>query len=309
MNNASAGEPHARQHLAAVSAYRANMTERLLGVIASAFPDTRPPHASPVHGVVGYALAHHAVEGMREGALQHDAAMVRQACAVLEKTQRSNLVAVGHTDAIKLTEMPSDMPLWAASTRGVDSAPDEITHLVKEASAAAVEAGYGWLVQHALGVVVTLHERRFDEATSSWTVSRLPCTMYTDYYPDGPLLGKDLVHEAAHSWLNECLTVSAEQLDDSQAAYWSPWKQRARTAFGLLHSAFAFSCVINYLTWLRDNAPGPQPLAYCDRRLPDERARLAEAAPGIESVLEDIIDDPIRNMVLAEFASATSPGR
>jgi hypothetical protein len=308
MTDASAGELHARQYLAAVTAHRIDATDKLLKLIASAFPNSNPERPL-VEGVVGYALAHHAIEGIREGARTANTAVARRAYTALAIVPERQLVTVSHASAIELTRISSEMPVWVVSTADVDSAPADIVQLAERASAAVVDAGYGWLVRLALGVVVALHQRRIDEATSSWTVSRLPCTIYTDYYPYGTLLGKDLVHEAAHSWLNDCLTVTCEKLDDSKAEYWSPWKQRNRTAFGIVHSAFAFSCVINYLTWLRDRTSNPDVLTYCEHRLPSERARLAEAASGIELAFKTIAEDPLRSMLQAEFVSAMSQNR
>jgi HEXXH motif-containing protein len=308
MTDASAGEAYARQYLASITAHRVGVTDKLLNLIASVFPDLNPDPPL-VEGVVGYALAHHAIEGIREGARARNSAVARRAYTALAVARGRQLVTASHASAIELTDLSSEMPVWAVSAADVDSAPADVVQLTERASAAALDAGYGWLVRNALGVVVTLHQRRLDEATSSWTVSRLPCTIYTDYYMHGTLLGKDLVHEAAHSWLNDCLTVTSEELDDSKAEYWSPWKQRNRTAFGIVHSAFAFSCVINYLGWLRDQTPDPDVLAYCERRLPSERARLAEAASGIELAFKAIAEDPLRNMLRAEFASAMSPDR
>jgi len=308
MTDASAGEPHARHYLPAVTAHRAAVTGKLLNMIASAFPNSNPDWPL-AEGVVGYALAHHAIEGIREGARAGNTDVARRACTALSITSGRKLVTISHAGAMELTGVGSEMPVWVVSAADVDSAPADVVQLAELATATAADAGYGWLVRNALGVVVALHRRRLDEATSSWTVSRLPCTIYTDYYPHGTLLGKDLVHEAAHSWLNDCLTVTSENLDNSKAEYWSPWKQRNRTAFGIVQSAFAFSCVTNFLDWLRNRTSDPGVLAYCERRLPSERARLAEAASGIEMAFKTIAEEPLRNMLQAEFAGAISLSR
>lgn len=307
MTTLSAGGTYARNHLAAITAARSTTTEKLAAIAAATFPAVDQP-AAPPDGVTGYALVHHVLEGLRESALGKDAETAKQVYAALADAPRTGLFAVSYRDAVELTGVGSEMPVWAVSARSIVTAPDELTELLDIGTSTAARAGYGWLVDNALGVVIALHRRGLDELASSWTVNRLPCTIYTDYYQDGEILGKELVHEAAHSWLNDCFAVTAKP-DNILVEFWSPWKQRNRTAFCMAHSVFAFSCVVNYLDWLLANTATPAVAEFCERVLPREQARLREAAPGAEQVFATIADDSVRGMLRAEFDRATGPGR
>jgi hypothetical protein len=307
MNELSAGGAFARKHLAAITASRSTTTEKLTAIAAAMFPAAERP-AAPLGGVTGYALVHHVLEGLRESAAHKDAETAKQVFAALVEAPRTDIVAASHHDAVTLTGVGSEMPLWAVSARSIVTATDDLTELLGIGTRTANRAGYGWLVDNALGVVIGLHRRGLAETASSWTVNRLPCTIYTDYYEDGEILGKELVHEAAHSWLNDCFTLTGEP-DNTRAEFWSPWKQRNRTAFGMAHSAFAFSCAVNYLSWLLDHTATPAVAEFCERVLPGERARLREAAPGVEQVFTSIVDDSVREMLRAEFGQATGLGR
>jgi HEXXH motif-containing protein len=281
-----------------------------------------PPAVPARVGAREYAVAHHVVAIMREGASSRDIGLMRQAgqlwamlagrdCApATHPTDRdgaiaghaTDIIAVRHSNALPLAQLNSDMPVWAITADAMAQTSTE-TRWVRPAVEAASRSGYGWLTGQSLSIVVSLHARRLDEATSSWTVSTLPCTIYTDYYPAPALMGKDLVHEAAHSWLNDCLTATHDRLA-GEAEYWSPWKHRNRTPFGIVHSAFAFSCVVNFLTWLAGLTTEEALVGYCERRLPAERGRLTEARAGIERALKLTRDGRVRQMVEAELALA-----
>lgn len=314
MEGGSPGAQYARELLADVDSVRRRLVVELVRLMSTASP-AEPAEAPKRVGAREYAVAHHVVATMREGALHKDADLMRQArqlWSAVTAWSRSNdaltaagdLIAVRSSEAVPLSQVESEMPVWAIPGDALTERADAADSWVRPAAMAASDSGYRWLTDHALSIVVSLHPRRLDEATSSWTVSVLPCTIYTDYYPAPALMGKDLVHEAAHSWLNDCLTATRDRLE-GEAEYWSPWKQRHRTPFGIVHSGFAFSCVVNFLTWLIGVATQEQVVGYCARRLPAERARLVEARTGIERALELVRDDRVRQMVRAELASAT----
>jgi HEXXH motif-containing protein len=248
---------------------------------------------------------------MREGARSRDRDLMRQARRLWDtftgQGAPEGVVAVDHCAAVPLTGLASDMPVWAITAEAA-ARPADATRWVGPAAAATSRCGYGWLTGRALAIVVALHARRLNEATSSWTVSTLPCTVYTDHYPVPALMGKDLVHEAAHSWLNDCLAATRDELA-GPAEFWSPWKQRNRTPFGMVHSGFAFSCVVNFLTRLAAVTTDPVLAGYCEQRVPAERGRLTEARRGIEGALGRTRDGRVRAMVAAELVLATEGGR
>ncbi|WUI00399.1 HEXXH motif-containing putative peptide modification protein [Spirillospora sp. NBC_00431] len=283
--------------------------EKIVQLMSTGFPGRDVPLPATI-GVREYAVAHHAKAVLREGAENRDASVMgraidmwRTVTADTAPRADADIITASSENAIPLKHVPADMPVWAIGEGHLKGADDGLTAWVRPAVTAARNAGYSWLVDNALAIVVSLHPRQLNEATSSWTVGPLPCTVYTDYYAFGELMGKDLVHEAAHSWLNDCLAVTGDTLD-GPAEFWSPWRQRYRTPFGIVHSAFAFACVVNYLSWLREHSDDARVAAYCAQRIADEQDRLTQTLPGITRSLEVVRDERVRQMVQAELETA-----
>lgn len=120
---------------------------------------------------------------------------------------------------------------------------------VRRGMIATVEAGFGGLATGHSRVLVLLRDRALGETARSWTTARFPGTVHTDVHEPIELFARDVVHEAAHSCLNELLMATQVQLPETPGFY-SPWKRTARPPFGFLHSVWAFANVLIFLRWL-----------------------------------------------------------
>jgi hypothetical protein len=176
--------------------------------------------------------------------------------------------------------------------------------LVADALTAICSCGYRDVLVTGAGVLVMMQPRGLDQANRSWTSKLVPCTLYTDYGTVGALFGAEVLHEATHSWLNDCFSALGVELPP-EARYFSPWKQQPRPAFGFLHATLAFSRVFNYLRaalykGLLGDGRGLRD--YCQARIAAEGQRLASTGDDIARALELIPDDRLRNVFGTELA-------
>ncbi|WP_077797931.1 HEXXH motif-containing putative peptide modification protein [Streptomyces sp. JHA26] len=88
-------------------------------------------------------------------------------------------------------------------------------------------------------------QRRPDQTLRRFTITRLPATVFTDHTGDAAVLGRGLVHEAAHNWLNDALAALQATIPDDET-FCSPWRGTERPAYGFLHACFAFPLTVIY---------------------------------------------------------------
>lgn len=201
-------------------------------------------------------------------------------------------------------EVNADMPTRTISPQAIrDGASEEGRRATHDAVDLLHRYGFGPLIDRGLGVVVLLHRREVGEATSSWATTVLPATIYTDWYPDPSLLAKDLVHETTHTWLNDALDARAVQLPTDEI-YWSPWKQRNRPAYGMVHSIAAFSQVVQFLAAAVQDQPNSVVATYGAARLRQEGGRLLEAHEAATAALDRLPDEEIRAWVADGYEAA-----
>jgi hypothetical protein len=185
--------------------------------------------------------------------------------------------------------------------------PSPLLQLALAATAICSDVGFGELLLSACAVIVLLRRRGLDEATSSWTTTALPCTVFCDYHGDPVLLGADLVHETMHSLLNEILTSRGVELSLS-SRYYSPWKGRVRPAFGFLHSIVAFSVMVCYLRAAADRLTSPAAEEYSRQREQLERDRLRGTARSVRMLLEQELSGQPDLVEAVERCYATAVG-
>ncbi len=140
-----------------------------------------------------------------------------------------------------------DAPAYIVGTPSAVEADDISRRLSEHAFQAAGAAGLQSLFE-SVGILVLVRERAMFGVSNSWTTTALRSTIYSDYVADPVAFGTELVHEAAHLWLNEAL-VATGNIRQSRARFNSPWKGEPRKAFGFVHATFAFSIVVVYLQW------------------------------------------------------------
>nr|WP_262928550.1 HEXXH motif-containing putative peptide modification protein [Streptomyces sp. CBMA152] len=131
------------------------------------------------------------------------------------------------------------------------------------------------LTDHA-PIVCLLDGRGLDEPLHSWALTRLPGTVFTDYTGHPEILARDLIHEAAHNWLNDALTLHGIHLPDG-VTFYSPWRGTRRPVYGFLHACWAFSLTILYSQAAVTTTDDPVK-AFLNAYLHQQRTHLAAAS-------------------------------
>jgi HEXXH motif-containing protein len=241
-----------------------------------------------------YAVLNHVMLQLRLAARDRDAAAVRSALETWDNSAawRMREVAVVAADSCDTRTVdgldgsvywlrPDTWPT-AATTRELD-----------ETLEAVRRAGFAALVASATGVVVRLDPPAPGSSPVSFTLSFLPGTAHLAWSALPADRGEALVHEAAHSWLNESRGPLGATFP-STPWFDSPWRGVPRPPLGLLHAAFAFSTVACYL----DAYPWPADLAAERReRVAAERTLLRRHAGTITQVISMVPDPAVAQMV------------
>jgi hypothetical protein len=270
----------------------AGALERLAGRPLRLRSDLRPE--------VAYALLHHTVVDLKAAAEAGDRERPGRIIAFWESGEPLDCVVpsplggvavAGHGDARAIDRGTPDARLWALDLAEPRPLPADRRALVAEALAAIAGCGCEDVVRRGMGALLLLEPRTFDEANRSWSTPLLPCTVHADYYLVPAFLGAELVHESAHNWLNDCLGALDLTLPPDEL-YYSPWKGRRRSAFGVLHAALAFASVHAYLSALLERGllDDEGSVRFCRARIALEGGRLAEAGPEFDAALRQVPD-------------------
>lgn len=183
---------------------------------------------SDIGPAADYCIAHHSLEGAEAAARADDTATFDwyvthpDVGAVTNSTR----TAVGRRVVVapELAELPrsaiSETPYYVLGP-GTESAPPYLGDLAADAYGTATEAGFGELLAAHAVVLCLLRSKKLGETLDSWTISRLPGTVFMDHVGDPVVLARDLVHEAGHNWLNDALTATGCKVDDN-ARFHSP---------------------------------------------------------------------------------------
>ncbi|MEU9059125.1 HEXXH motif-containing putative peptide modification protein [Streptomyces sp. NPDC048430] len=223
--------------------------------------DVPPPGAEDVP--TAYALAHHRLEGAENAARHRDITTLdwyrTTAGPVLARLVRSSrrgqrvVIAPGEDELIRGPH--SDTPYYVLGP-GTTSATESLTELADEALDHIAPTGLDELVRAHAAVICLTSWRRPDQTLRSFAITRLPATVFTDFTDDAAVLGRDLVHEAAHNWLNDALSAAGCQISE-EAAFYSPWRATKRPAFGFLHACWAFPLTMIYTARVLPQTSGP----------------------------------------------------
>ena len=298
-----------------VKEQREQNIQRIAGLLSTIKPSSWDNGALVLDRKLTHALLYHSLYELKEAAKIADEA---RALAVLSlwnrpaQTQRNlvqticgDLFIQDSQDSCLARNIDSENEVWVLSGDTMDLEAKPKISLVQRAVAIAEDVGCGYYLDAALAIVILMKQRELDEPTNSWSVSSLPGTIYMDYQIHPALVAKDLIHESAHCWLNECLDACRESLP-SKEAFYSPWKRKMRPAYGIIHAGFAFSCVHNFLTaLLGTDIEIPHDVhTACERHLEKETHNLCQARATIESALELLQTQHIRQMVAQEMFKA-----
>ncbi|MFD4906577.1 aKG-HExxH-type peptide beta-hydroxylase [Kitasatospora purpeofusca] len=296
--------------------------------VAFAFPPVQSLHRNriaKIHRITGpttpplpigdaavdYCLAHHVLEGAETAARCGDSALFDWYTANPDAGAADKLTptAVGprvivSPDLVDLPRSPtSETPYYLLRPESVQ-APLNLRSIAASAYSTAASNGFADLLAAHAVVLCLLRAKKLGDILDSWTITRLPGTVFLDHVSDPVVLARDLIHEAGHNWLNDALTATACKISDDESFY-SPWKQTTRPAFGFLHACWAFPLTMIYTARVLDRTGGDLHrflTAYLDQ----QRTLLAGTSEDHARALQMISDDGLHSRLHAVHRQALS---
>ncbi|MER6841657.1 aKG-HExxH-type peptide beta-hydroxylase [Streptomyces platensis] len=273
-------------------------------------PDGPP---SP-HGIAQqYSLAHHAFEGAEAAAhagdtelfdwyRSHPDAGVEPAVGRAATTPGPCTVLAPGVHRL-IRSPASETPYYVLGPR-ITKVPPELSQLTAEAAACAEAAGFGSLVAEHAVVLCLLRHKQLGETLDSWSITRLPGTIFCDYTDEPAVLARDLIHEAGHSWLNDALTAIHAKISD-EVGFYSPWKGTIRPAFGFLHACWSFPLMMLHTATVLDTSACSRNLRrFLTTYLDEQRRLLAPTADDHGEALALIPDPELRRRLRAVHEEA-----
>ncbi|MEU2598175.1 aKG-HExxH-type peptide beta-hydroxylase [Streptomyces hirsutus] len=195
----------------------------------------------------------------------------------------------------------SDTPYYVL---GPDTtrAAEPLAALTDDAFAHVTAAGLDELVEAHATVICLTGRRRLDQTLRSFAITRLPATVFTDHTSDAAVLGRDLVHETAHNWLNDALVALQITIPDDET-YFSPWRGTKRPAYGFLHACFAFPLTVIYAVRSLPGASGAGHTVLANH-VRQQRAQLASTQDDFARALKLVTDHGLRERLDTVFQHA-----
>ncbi|MFI2238224.1 aKG-HExxH-type peptide beta-hydroxylase [Streptomyces chrestomyceticus] len=260
-----------------------------------------------------YSLAHHAFEGAEAAARAgdtelfhwygtHPDAGVEGPSATAPGTSlpepsctqpsaRGGPVAVVAPGVNRLVRSPaSETPYYVLGPRTPQASP-ELLSLAAEAADCAGATGFGDLIAEHAVVLCLLRHKALGETLDSWSITRLPGTLFCDYTDEPAVLARDLVHEAGHSWLNDALTAVHAKISD-EVSFYSPWKGTLRPAFGFLHACWSFPLMMLHTAAVLGSGECSGNLRRFLGTYIDEQRRLLAPTEADHAAALDLVPDP-----------------
>jgi len=153
-------------------------------------------------------------------------------------------------------------------------------------------------------VVCLLRHGKLGDTLNSWSISRLPGTVFCDHVGDPVVLARDLIHEGGHNWLNDALAATGSSISDSEQ-FFSPWKRTMRPAFGFLHACWAFPLTMIFAARAAGQAVGDV-RRFLASYLGQQRGLLADTADSHCRALCLVADPGIRQRLAAVYRAASA---
>ncbi|MFK0154284.1 aKG-HExxH-type peptide beta-hydroxylase [Streptomyces sp. NPDC090493] len=292
----------------ALDTIAAHRRERTAAVLELLQPGHTPPpgdHALPL----AHALAYHRLEGAENAARRGDTITLNwyrntagPALAGLARPSRLGpcIVIAPHEDEM-LRGPHSDTPYYVLGPDTI-SAAEPLVSLTDDAFAQIAATGLDELVAAHATVICLTGQRRPDQTLRSFAITRLPATVFTDHTGHAAVLGRDLVHEAAHNWLNDALTALKVALPDDET-YFSPWRGTLRPAYGFLHACFAFPLTVIYAARILPSTSGVGHTVLTNH-VRQQRAQLESAQDDFTRALKQVTDHGLRGRLHDVFHHA-----
>jgi hypothetical protein len=267
------------------------------------------PTATPDCKALDYCLSHHVLEGADRAARTGDTTAFAWyrghrdagAATILTPTAVGPRVVISPGIDALLRSPAAETP-YIVLGHDTAPAPAALAALAARACDDASAAGFARLLADHAAVICLLRARQPGDTLGSWTISRLPGTVFTDHTGDPAILGRDLIHEAGHNWLNDAL-AAAGCVIPADVRYHSPWKDTARPAFGFIHACWAFPLTMLYTAQAARSATEPV-RAFLQRYLDQQRLLLAHAEADHLRALAHITDPDLRERLRSVAAAA-----
>ncbi|AXI85290.1 HEXXH motif domain-containing protein [Streptomyces sp. ETH9427] len=256
-----------------------------------------------------YALAHHRLEGAENAARRRDTTTLdwyRNTAApalarLAHSTRLGPRIVIAPNEDEMIRGPHSDTPYYVLGP-DTTSAAQSLAALADNAFGHIAVTGLDELVEAHAAVICLTGRRSPDQTLRSFAITRLPATVFTDHTDDAAVLGRDLVHEAAHNWLNDALAALHITIPDDET-YFSPWRGTQRPAYGFLHACFAFPLTMIYAARARLDATGAGDAVLADHER-QQRPRLDAAQDDFTRAVKLIPDPGLRERLDSVFQHA-----
>ncbi|MFD9592686.1 HEXXH motif-containing putative peptide modification protein [Kitasatospora sp. NPDC059973] len=168
--------------------------------------------------------------------------------------------------------------------------------------------GFGDLLNQHAPIICLFERREIRDTLFSWSITRLPGTVFTDRVNSPEVLARDLIHEAGHHWFNDALTAASMSFPEN-VVFYSPWRKAISPAFGFLHACWAFSLTAIYSAQVVDTASSPAQGSLRDY-LTGQGRLLWDALPALADTITLITSVPLRAQLskAVEAALRCTPG-
>ncbi|MEV0694101.1 HEXXH motif-containing putative peptide modification protein [Streptomyces sp. NPDC050388] len=287
-----------------IAAYRRERTAAVLEVLCPGHTPAPGGEALPLN----YALAHHRLEGAENAACRGDTTTLdwyrnTSEFALTRLVHPSHLgprIVIAPNEDEMIHGPHSDTPYYVL---GPDTtrAAEPLAAQTDDAFDRIGASGLGELVAAHATVICLTGRRRPDQTLRSFAITRLPATVFTDHTGDAAVLGRDLVHEAAHNWLNDALAALQVTIPDE--TYFSPWRGTKRPAYGFLHACFAFPLTVIYTLRILSGTSGTGHAVLADH-VRQQRTHLAAAQYDFTRALKLVTDHGLRERLDIVFQHA-----
>ncbi|MEV5483563.1 MULTISPECIES: aKG-HExxH-type peptide beta-hydroxylase [Streptomyces] len=296
---------------APIQSLHRDRTRRIHAVVQPNSPHSADTAAASVTAAADYCLAHHVLEGAEAAARARDTTIFDWYGAHPDANTAtlSTSTAVGPRIVINpdLDRLPrsafSETPYYVLGP-DTTAARKDLRELATTAYNTGAQTGFGTLLAAHAVVLVLLRHKQLGDTLDSWTITRLPGTVFSDHVDEPVVLARDLIHESGHNWLNDALAATTSKISD-EAQFYSPWKKTMRPAFGFLHACWAFPLTMIYTARVLSQTTGALHqflTAYLDQ----QRGLLAPTTDDHARVLALIPDAGLRQRLHAVHHEALS---
>ncbi|MFC4611236.1 HEXXH motif-containing putative peptide modification protein [Streptomyces maoxianensis] len=292
--------------LAGVEEHRQDRTRRIGTVLGN-----RIEASAEYDEALTYAVAHHLLEGAEHAARNQDAeslAWYRQSEAAdfhdLTTDTEVGRCLIVQPERAELLQSPLSETAYYLLRPDSARASDATLELVTRAIASATSHGFGPLLKQHSRVICLLDKRKLDETLHSWSLTRLPGTVFTDYTEHPEVLARDLIHEAAHNCLNNALAARQIKLP-ADVTFFSPWRGTPRPVFGFLHACWAFALTTLYAQKAQLSA-GAQAADFFAAYFSRQHGQLMAASDSLTVALPFLADHEIRERIGVAVSTAVA---